>query len=175
AFRRSAEQGELHAVLVSGEPGIGKTRLAAEVATLAHGDKWTVLFGRCDEGVGAAFQPFVDMLDFFASHTSDEFLAESLGRQAGELTRLAPSLRTRLGDLEAPTHSDPDTERYQLFQAVVAWLRATTRRQPVMLVVDDLHWAARPTLLLLRHILGASDLDGVLVVATYRDTQSERG
>src|SRR5207249_1878154 len=58
---------------------------------------------------------------------------------------------------------------------VVAWLRATTRRQPVMLVVDDLHWAARPTLLLLRHILGASDLDGVLVVATYRDTQSERG
>jgi len=71
--------------------------------------------------------------------------------------------------LPAPLRSDPETERYRLFDAVAAWLAATSADEPVLLVLDDLQWAARPTLLLLRHIARAG-AGRVLVLGTYRDT-----
>jgi len=174
-LRRSVEEGNYRVLLVAGEPGIGKTRLAAEAARLAHARDWTVLYGRCDEGVRTPFQPFVDTLEYFVSCTADDALPYRLGRHAGELARLLPSLSARVGDLEAPLDSDPETERYQLFQAVADWLRASARNQPLMLILDDLHWAAQPTLLLLRHLVRTPDLDGLFLVATYRDTKPERG
>jgi DNA-binding SARP family transcriptional activator len=172
--RREVEQGAFRVVLFSGEAGIGKTRLAAEAARHAHARGWTVLYGRCDDGVRTPFQPFVDTLEFFVEHTSDEVLADRLGSRAGELSRLVPALTTRRLDLESPLHSDPETERYQLFQAVADWLRASASNRPVMLVLDDLQWAAPPTLLLLRYLVRMADLDGLLLLATYRDTKPER-
>jgi DNA-binding SARP family transcriptional activator len=173
-MRRGVEDGAYQVVLVSGEPGIGKTRLAAEVAQLAHARDWTVLYGRCDEGVRTPFQPFVDALEAFVGGIPDDGLQGRLGAHAGELTRLLPSLGARVADAEAPLQSDPETERYRMFQAVADWLRTGARRQPLMLVLDDLQWAAQPTLLLLRHLVRLSDLDGLFVVATYRDTRPER-
>ncbi len=173
--RRSVEEGAYRVVLVSGEAGIGKTRLAAEAAQLGHSRDWTVLYGRCDEGVRTPFQPFVDALDYFVANTPDDVLASRLGAHAGELTRLLPILSTRIADIEAPISSDPETERYQMFQAVADWLRTSARRQPIMLILDDLQWAAPPTLLLLRHLVRIPDLEGLLLVVTYRDTKPERG
>jgi len=172
--RRAVEQGAFRVVVFSGEAGIGKTRLAAEAARHAHARGWTVLYGRCDEGVRTPFQPFVDTLEFFVEHTADELLAERLGSRAGELSRLVPALSARRLDLESPLHSDPETERYQLFQAVADWLRASASIRPVMLVLDDLQWAAPPTLLLLRYLVRMADLDGLFLLATYRDTKPER-
>ena len=171
----SVEDGAFNVVLVSGEPGIGKTRLAAEAARLAHARDWTVLYGRCDERVRTPFQPFVDTLESFVGFTPDESLASRLGQYAGELTRLLPSLSTRIADLDPPVQSDPETERYQMFQAVADWLRTSARGRPIMLIVDDLQWAEQPTLLLLRHLVRTPDLVRLLVVATYRDTKPERG
>lgn len=172
--RRTVEDGTFRVLLVSGEPGIGKTRLAAEAARLAHARDWTVLYGRCDEGVRTPFQPFVDTLEYFVSCTADDALAGRLGRHAGELSRLLPSLSERIIDLDAPLQSDPETERYQLFRAVADWLRSSARRRPTMLILDDLQWAAQPTLLLLRHLVRTRDLDGLFLLATYRDTKPER-
>ena len=171
----SVEDGAFNVVLVSGEPGIGKTRLAAEAARLAHARDWTVLYGRCDERVRTPFQPFVDTLESFAGFTPDESLASRLGQYAGELTRLLPSLSTRIAGLDPPLQSDPETERYQMFQAVADWLRTSARGRPIMLIVDDLQWAEQPTLLLLRHLVRTPDLVRLLLVATYRDTKPERG
>jgi DNA-binding SARP family transcriptional activator len=161
--------------LISGEPGIGKTSLAAQAARLAHADGSMVLYGRCDESLSIPFQPFADALEFYIESTPDALLRDRLGQHAGELTRLVPSLSTRLSELPAPLRSDPETERYRMFQAVADWLRANARRQPVMLIIDDLHWSAQPTLLLLRHLVRTPDLPGLQIVATYRDTKPERG
>ncbi|MGH9035771.1 MAG: AAA family ATPase, partial [Acidimicrobiia bacterium] len=135
--------------LIAGEPGIGKTRLAAELAGSVHADGALVLAGRCDEDLGVPFQPFVEALRYYAAHTS----APRLGRYGGELARLAPELAGSIPDLAEPLRSDPETERYRLFDAVAAWLADISGETPTLLVLDDLHWAAKPTLLLLRHVL----------------------
>src|SRR4029077_10626664 len=87
---------------------------------------------------------------------------------------LVPGLTDVLPDLAAPTRSDPDTERYALFDAGVALLAIASRGAPSVLVLDDLHWAAKPTLLLLRHLLRFGDRARVQIVGTYRSTDLDR-
>jgi len=165
---KEASAGQLRVALLAGEPGVGKTRLAAELARTVHEEGATVLAGRCDEDLGVPYQPFVESLRHFVDHASE--LSERLGRYAGELARLMPELGQRVPGLPAPLRSDPEMERYRLFDAVANWLTAASADEPILLVLDDLQWAAKPTLLLLRHILRASD-GRVLLLGTYRDTE----
>ena len=95
-------------------------------------------------------------------------------RGAEALLPLVPGLTDLLPDLAAPTRADPDTERYALFDAVVALLGLAATSAPVVLILDDLHWAAKPTLLLLRHLLRFSDQARVQIVGTYRSTDLDR-
>ena len=167
---KEAAAGQLRVALLAGEPGVGKTRLAAEVAEAAHADGATVLAGRCDEDLGVPYQPFVEALRHFVDHTSPEDLAARLGRYKGELVRLVPELAERIPGLVPLLRSDPETERYRLFDAVAAWLVAASAVQPVLLMLDDLQWAAKPTLLLLRHVVRSAEPKQLLVLGTYRDT-----
>jgi class 3 adenylate cyclase len=166
-----AVSGERRAVFVAGEPGVGKTRLAAELALRVQGDGAMVLAGRCDEDLGVPYQPFVEALRHFVDHMPPEDLGRGLGRFSGELARLVPELTERVPDLPPPLTSDPETERYRLFDAVASWLRAASEDPPLLLVLDDLQWAAKPTLLLLRHVLQSPDLHRLLILGTYRDTE----
>jgi len=168
---KEAAAGERRVALLAGEPGVGKTRLAAEVAEAAHEAGAVVLAGRCDEDLGVPFQPFVEALHHYAANASEP----SLGRYGGELTRLVPELSSKVPGLSEPLRSDPETERYRLFDAVATWLAAVSADDPVLLVLDDVHWAAKPTLLLLRHILRSAEPLRLLVVATYRDSEVGRG
>ena len=165
---KESTAGKLRLVLLAGEPGVGKTRLAAEMARMAHAEGATVLAGRCDEDLGVPYQPFVEALRHFVDQAPAQ--ADRLGRYGGELARLLPELTERVPGLPAPLRSDPDTERYRLFDAVAAWLTAASSDEPVLLVLDDLQWAAKPTLLLLRHVVRAGG-GRVLVIGTYRDTE----
>jgi len=166
---KEAAAGELRVAFLAGEPGIGKTRLAAELAKRVHGEGATVLAGRCDEDLGVPYQPFVEALRHFVDHAPA--LSERLGRYGGELVRLVPELGERVPDLPAPLRSDPEMERYRLFDAVAAWLTANSSEEPLLLVLDDLQWAAKPTLMLLRHIVAAAAGGRALVLGTYRDTE----
>ena len=122
--------------------------------------------------MGVPYQPFVEALRHFVDHVSQRLLVTSLGRHAGELVRIHPDLAVRLsGSLPPPLRSDPETERYRLFEAVTAWLAAASADDPVLLVLDDLQWATKPTLLLLRHLLRSADRMRLLVLGTYRDTE----
>jgi class 3 adenylate cyclase/DNA polymerase III delta prime subunit len=172
---KGAAEGERGVVLFAGEPGIGKTRLAMELAALAHGQGATVMFGRCDDELGVPFQPFVEALSWDVDHAAPEALAARLGRYGGELGRLVPGLTDRVRGLDPPLQSDPETEQYRLFEAVAGWLAAASRDSPVLLVLDDLHWAAKPTLLMLRHLTASAEDMRLLVVGTYRDTDLDRG
>jgi class 3 adenylate cyclase len=165
---KEVSAGQLRVVLLSGEPGVGKTRLAAELAGRVHDEGATVLAGRCDEDLGVPYQPFVEALRHFVDHAP--LLSGSMGRYGGELARLVPELSERLPGLPAPLRSDPETERYRLFDAVSAWLAVASVEEPLLLVLDDLQWAAKPTLLLLRHVVRAGG-GRVLVLCTYRDTE----
>jgi class 3 adenylate cyclase/tetratricopeptide (TPR) repeat protein len=165
---KEAAAGELRVALLAGEPGVGKTRLAAELATRVHGEGATVLAGRCDEDLGVPYQPFVEALRHFVDHASG--LSDRLGRYGGELVRLVPELSERVPTLPAPLRSDPEMERYRLFDGVATWLSAASAEEPMLLVLDDLQWAAKPTLLLLRHIVRAGGARALLL-GTYRDTE----
>ena len=165
---KEAAAGELRVALLAGEPGVGKTRLAAELAGRVHADGATVLAGRCDEDLGVPYQPFVEALRHFVDHAP--LVSGRLGRYGGELTRLVPELSDRVPGLSVPLRSDPETERYRLFDAVAAWLTVASAEEPLLLVLDDLQWAAKPTLLLLRHVARAGG-GRILVLGTYRDTE----
>jgi class 3 adenylate cyclase/tetratricopeptide (TPR) repeat protein len=168
---KEAAAGERRVPLIAGEPGVGKTRLAAEVAFQVHGGGGMVLAGRCDEDLGVPYQPFVEALRHFVGSTPPADLRERLGRYGGELVRLLPELAGPVPDLQPPLRSDPETERYRLFDAVAAWLSAASADEPLLLVLDDMQWAAKPTLLLLRHIVRSSDARRLMVLGTYRDTE----
>jgi class 3 adenylate cyclase len=168
---KEASAGERRVALLAGEAGIGKTRLAGELAATTHAAGATVLAGRCDEDLGVPYQPFVEALRHYVGHAADR----RLGRHPGELTRLVPELAELVPGLPEPLRSDPETERYRLFDGLASWLSDASATAPVLLVLDDLHWAAKPTLLLLRHVLRSPEPLRLLVVATYRDTDIGRG
>jgi class 3 adenylate cyclase len=168
---KEAAADELRLVLIGGEPGVGKTRLAAELAGRAQAEGATVLAGRCDEDLGVPYQPFVEALRHFVTHTPAAELPARLGRHAGDLVRLVPELSEKVPGLPPVLRFDPETERYRLFDAVAAWLAAASVEQPVLLLLDDLQWAAKPTLLLLRHVSRSPESSRLLIVGTYRDTE----
>ena len=171
---KQAMEGSPHVVLVGGEPGVGKTRLVGELARRAHADGAVVLFGRCDEELGVPYQPFAEAIAGFVAALPDDALATALGSAAPDLARLVPPLAARL-QLGETVRADPETERYRLFEAIASFLAMTSARAPVVLFIDDLHWAARPTLLLLRHLARRRAGEPILLVATYRDTDLGRG
>ena len=173
AWKSALTEGR-QAVLLSGEPGIGKTRLAREAAHVAHEQGAVVLYGRCEEDLGAPYQPFVEALDYFLTRSDVEVLPDTLGRYGGELARLCPVLPSLVPGIDPPLRSDAETERYRLFEAVASWLADAAEPAGLVLVLDDLHWATRPTLVLLQHLLHAAPQAKLLVLGTYRDTDLDR-
>jgi DNA-binding SARP family transcriptional activator len=162
----AARSGRRQLVLLAGDPGIGKTRRSAEIARAAHETGATVLHGRCDDGLGVPYQPFVEALGAYLRQVP----SPTLGRLAGELVRLAPEVAGRFPELAPPLSADPETERYRLFDAVAAWLAALADEAPTVLVIEDIHWATPPTLALLAHLVRSGEPGRLLLVANYRDT-----
>ncbi len=169
-----APHGEgLRYALVGGEAGSGKSRLVREFAHEADAAGAFVLYGACDAVVQRPYRPFVEALDQLARATDPAVLRADLGESGGELSRLLPDLSQRVGGLAAPVSADPDTERHRLHSAIADLLASVSRRVPLVVIVEDGHWADPPTLLLLRHLArGASDAHG-LVLTTFRDTEAE--
>jgi DNA-binding CsgD family transcriptional regulator/tetratricopeptide (TPR) repeat protein len=132
-----------------------------------------VLYGACDAVVHTPYRPFAEALDQLVRGTDPDLLRADLGGAGGELARLLPDLDARVSGLPAPVSADPDTERHRLHTAVTDLLAGTGRRQPLLLVLEDCHWADTPTLVLLRHLARSSSEARVLVLATFRDTEAD--
>ena len=166
ALWREAAAGSRRVALLGGEPGAGKTRLARELAIGAHQQGALVLFGRVDEDIAVAYQPFAEALRQYLGHVDEETRERVLTRRGRALARLVPEL------VEEPPEGHVDA--LTVFDALVDWLADEAARRPVLLVLDDLHWAPRPTLLALMHLVRSQRLDRLLIVGTYRDTELGR-
>ena len=169
AQKQSATEARMQMVLVAGEPGVGKTSLAAQAARAAHGEGVTVLFGACPEGTSAPYQPWISALSHLVRHCPHDVLDGLSAVHAGALRRLLPA---EVATLPAGTvvEADADTEQYLLMDSVLHLLEVASGPGAILVVVDDLHWADSASLALVRHLIGSSAALRVSLVATYRDS-----
>jgi len=171
AYKRAVGGGGREMVLVSGEPGLGKTTLVAEAARIAFDDGACVFFGHCEEDLTRPYQFFAEALEHYVTHAAEDRILEYMTTYGSELSRLAPSLLNRLSDLPSSKATDSDTERYLLFAAAVGLIAMVSEYQPVVLVLDDLQWADKGSLALLRHLVASEPSRAILILGTYRDSE----
>ncbi len=162
--------------MVVGEPGIGKTSVCEQLAAHAVAQGGLALTGHCSEegSLSLPYLPFIEVMRSYVLARDPEGLRAGLGSSAADLARIVPEVRDKLGALPEPPAGDPDELRWRLLQAVAAFFRNVSQVQPLLIVLEDLHWADRGSLDLLTHL--ARNLDGarLLIIGTYRDVEVDR-
>jgi DNA-binding SARP family transcriptional activator len=173
-----AAQARRQLLYITGEAGVGKTRLMKEAGHRVAVDGGLVLFGRCDRDSPIAYQPFVEALDgYVAAIPADELstLSRLAQRELAALFPAADGQQAGPGSGPGPgsgsgSGSGPGSDNLaDVFGAVTELVAITSRRRPMLLLFDDLHWANRDTLVFLRHLLRHTDESRLLVIATARD------
>jgi class 3 adenylate cyclase len=162
-------------MMLVGEPGIGKTRTSEEFATYARLRNVQVLWGRCYEGEGApAYWPWVQIIRSYAHDKEPKELMSEMGPGAADIAQVVSEVKERLPGLPAPPQLEPEQARFRLFDSITTFLKNASQGGPLMVVLDDLHWADKPSLLLLQFL--AKELRGsrLMVLGTYRDVELRR-
>lgn len=172
-----AQAGRGRMVMLVGEPGIGKTRTAEELASIAQDRGAEVFWGNCPEERGApSYWPWVQIIRKYAATRDAETVSAEMGPGAPVIAEVVSELREQLPDLPSPPSiSDLEVARFRLFDSIASFLKRTSQNNPLVLVFDNLHWSDEASLRLLEFV--AQDLTGtrVLIVGTYRDVDVSRG
>jgi class 3 adenylate cyclase len=168
AFDVARSRREPRVVLVTGEPGLGKTTLVGRAATTWHDVGATVALGRCEAHVQPPYRPFVELFEPLVEAAPREVLDAHLDRHDVTILRLAPTLARRLPRASERAATDPDSERFLVFSAVADLLAAMSEIAPLVVVLEDLHWADAGTLSLLRSLASGMGSARVLIVGTLR-------
>src|SRR5438093_166015 len=162
-------------MMLVGEPGIGKTRTSEEFATYARLRNVQVLWGRCYEGEGApAYWPWVQIIRSYVHDKEPKDLMSEMGPGAADIAQVVSEVKERLPGLPAPPVLEPEQARFRLFDSITTFLKNASKDTPLMIVLDDMHWADKPSLLLLQFL--AKELRGsrLMVLGTYRDVELRR-
>ena len=171
-YKRVSADGGREVVLIAGEAGLGKTTLAAAAARAAFEDGALVLFGHCEEDLASPYKFFVEALDRFVAQASDDQLAQHVAPHGSDLARLVPSVARKLSPGFRPARASTPTPSATCSSLPSPGSSADMSQvQPVVLVLDDLQWADRGSLLLLRHLAASEQISRLLMVATYRDSE----
>ena len=168
------EQSGFGLALIAGEPGIGKTRLAFELAGHALDHGALVLAGHSNEGLGTAYQTFIDALRWFVQRIHDPAAPRTLGANPDRLLTLMDDVVGPIATGNRATAFGGSMDRESLFDAISSWLSCAGGGRAVCLVLDDLHWADDETLLVVEHIARRRP-DRLLMIITYRDTEVAEG
>ena len=167
AWSAVADSGR-QAAFVTGEPGIGKTRLVSEFAQHARSNGGLVLAGRCDDDLAVPYEPFVEALDHLVEHAPVELLEQHIAVYGDSIARLVPALSAHTAAEPTIALEPSESERYVLFRAIEGLLAAACETAPLLLVLEDLHWAEAPTLNLLRRLLTVPRNWPLMVLCTCR-------
>ena len=156
-------------VMLSGEPGIGKTRTAQEFGKLAERRGARVLWGQCSEEEGAPpHWPWVQAIRSYVEKSPEELRSE-MGAGAGHIAEIVSEVRERLPGLGPQPNLEPEQARFRLFDSITTFLKNSAQNQPIMLVLEDLQWADRSSLLLLEFLAREIGASRLLLAGTYRD------
>ena len=174
---KQTSKGEGKIVLIGGPAGIGKTRLAAEIGAEASARGVLALAGSCyDRDDSVLFSPFVEILEAALEQAqSRDTFRDALGENASELAQMMPRLRRLFPDIPAPLELPPQQARRYLFESLCDFLARSATTRPVLLVLDDLHWADESTLSLLVHISRRISRMPVMIIGTFRDSEPDLG
>lgn len=168
-----AVEGAGAVILVAGEPGIGKTRLAKEASRLAEERAFKVFWGRAWEAGGApALWPWIEIVRSYASSVDEQSLRADIGGHASLLASLVPDMAALLG-VPGNTAVEAEAEKFLMFDAVSHLLRSAAAVAPLMLIVDDLHAADQSSLLLLQFLVSRIDDHPIVIVGAFRDTAQD--
>ena len=162
-------------VTLVGEPGIGKSRTAQELCTYAGLRGAQVLWGRSYEEQGVPpYWPWVQAIRSYVRERDPEQLMSEMGSGAADIAEVVSNVRERLPGLPPVPQLAPEQARFRLFDSIATFLKTASQRQPLVLVLDDLHWADQPSLALLQFV--ARELNGarLLIIGTYRDMELSR-
>ncbi|MFG1997570.1 ATP-binding protein [Spirillospora sp. NPDC048911] len=160
-------------VILQGEPGVGKTRLASVITQRAADRRFTVLAGRCTDPARQAYEPIAAAVERLARDVPELLLRAGVDQQCGQLVRLAPSLAAPPLSLTVPTPTEPVSERYQLAAAVRTFLERLASVGPILLVIDDLQWATPESLAMVRALIWESEGLPLLILATSRPVPAD--
>jgi tetratricopeptide (TPR) repeat protein len=164
--------GTSRSLLVVGEAGVGKSSVAGAIGQAAAALGFVVLYGHCDEGPRAPYQPVIEAFGSWLAACPDAALARVIGESAPELMRLWPDLARRIPGTAPPPDAEPETQRWRLFDAVATFAAGIASEPGLLVVIDDLHWSEPATVALLRHLCDAN-LAHVGVLATARDGDAD--
>jgi class 3 adenylate cyclase/tetratricopeptide (TPR) repeat protein len=167
-----AKQGNCRLAFVVGEAGIGKSRFVSEFVRRIHHEGAMALFGHCDEDGFIPYQPLADAMGHYVASCTPLELRVRLGPAAAELARLIPDIAQRLPSVSPSAERvEPEEARYKMYSAAATLLTDAVQRQPVVVVLDDLHWTDKSTLSLLTFLCRELANEPILFVGTYRDLE----
>ncbi len=162
-------------LMLVGEPGIGKTRTSEELATYAKMRGAQVLWGRCYEGEGApAYWPWLQIIRSYVHERELQTLMSEMGPGAADIAEVVSDVRERLPGLPTPPKLEPEEARFRLFDSITTFLKNASNAEPLVLLVDDLHWADKPSLLLFQFLARELAESRLLLIGTYRDVELGR-
>jgi tetratricopeptide (TPR) repeat protein len=172
----SAERGEGDFILLSGDAGVGKSRLAQEVTNEAIRRGFMVLSGHSLDMEGAPpYQPLLEQIEQASRIVPTDVMRDILGDNAPEVSKLMPELRQRYPDIPEPVSLPPEQERRYLLHGVSEFIHRGAAGQPMLLIFEDVHWADSSTCILLRYLADRIKESRVLILGTYRESELETG
>jgi len=162
-------------VMLVGEPGIGKTRTAQELVSHALGRGAQVYWGRCyDESGAPPYWPWVQAIRDYVQQAAPDRLQAEMGPGAADIAGIVSGIDAKLPGLPPPPALEPEQARFRLFDSITTFFKNSAQSQPLVLVLDDLHWADEPSLLLLRFMAQQLQDSCILIVGCYRDVELSR-
>jgi DNA-binding CsgD family transcriptional regulator len=161
--------------MIAGAPGIGKTRTSQAFADIAEQQGAEVLWGRCYDHSGAPpYWPWRQAIRAYVQGTGSDALSSYMGSGVADMAEIVPEIKVRFPELDSPPPLEPEQARFRLFDSVTTFLHMASQRQPIVLILEDLHAADRSSLLLLEFVTRQIVSSHLLIIGTYRDVQVPR-